>query len=156
MKKQHREDAILMEDTTYSGGYRDEIIFGTSYSDQIWGGFGDDTVYGKQGDDMISDVYLQKPSPGAYNDDHYFGGAGDDFLSTISGADTLDGGAGGDVLWCNSTDAFVVDGGAGRDTIHLDASISIMSKNGDNYLFLTEAGNLVSAVDVEVLRFHDW
>ena len=75
----------------------DDHLNGTSSSDQITGGGGDDTIF--DGDSL----------PGAI--DTINAGDGDDFVYTYGGADTIDGGAGQDVLqfyYCNASTAFTV------------------------------------------------
>jgi Ca2+-binding RTX toxin-like protein len=70
-------------------GDGNDYAFGSAGSDYLEGGAGDDTLYGGDGNDT-----LRGGDGGA---DQLFGGNGDDILF-VSGADTVDGGAGFDAL----------------------------------------------------------
>ncbi|MEQ9106467.1 MAG: calcium-binding protein [Limnobacter sp.] len=75
-------------------------ISGTSSSESLVGGLGDDFLYGDAGNDTLD------------------GGAGDDTLYGDTGNDTLDGGAGDDTLYGDTgNDTYLFGKGSGKDTL---------------------------------------
>ncbi|WP_425490124.1 beta strand repeat-containing protein, partial [Azospirillum tabaci] len=95
-----------------------DMELATVSNDAIFTGGGNDTVYGGAGGDWIG---------GGGGDDQLFGEAGDDTLSGGAGNDSLDGGVGYDTLYGNDGDDTLLggdfdslDGGAGNDVLSLD------------------------------------
>jgi uncharacterized protein (TIGR01370 family) len=81
------------------------VLIGTSGSDGIYGGDGDDDLSGLQGADVLVGYAGDDVMSGGRGRDELFGDAGDDNLSGNAGADYLEGGVGNDLLI----------GGSGRD-----------------------------------------
>lgn len=92
--------------TGHSDGAGNQLIFGTADSDILHGGVGDDYLSGGAGDDTLF---------GGAGDDYLFGGAGNDFLDGGEGNNHLYGGDGNDVLVFHKGDT--IDGGAGTDIL---------------------------------------
>ena len=118
-----------------------------TFTNELFGGGGDDTISGLAGDDLLD---------GGDGDDAIFGGAGDDSISGGAGSDTVDGGDGDDVIDTSGPDTAaldlgfpglvdpdvdpfndrdVVDGGAGNDTITTgDDADTIFGGTGDDVI----------------------
>ena len=122
-----------------------------TFTNELFGGLGNDTITGLGGDDRLG---------GGEGDDELYGGAGDDDITGGAGNDTVEGGDGDDVIDTsgpNSTgltaamdlgfpglvapdadpfnDRDVVDGGAGNDTILTgDDADTIDGGSGDDYI----------------------
>lgn len=73
-----------------------------AYTNQFWGGAGDDYLDGKGGDDLL------------------YGEAGNDTIIGGAGTDLIDGGTGDDILYVGGGDTVI--GGYGNDTIIVDPS----------------------------------
>ncbi len=73
---------------TIDGNDGNDTIYGGDGDDEVFGDGGNDLIYGEAGDDWIS---------GGLGTNEIYGGDGDDEIIT-SGASTLDGGAGNDIL----------------------------------------------------------
>ena len=84
-----------------------QIIQGTANSENLRGGFGNDTISGLAGDDTID---------GQAGSDTLYGGDGNDNLTGNFGDDTLYGGAGNDTL-TDDQGANTLDGGDGNDNL---------------------------------------
>jgi PKD repeat protein len=115
------------------GTDQDDIIYGTSGPDNIYGGNGSDIIYGDSGDDYIGggngeDIIFGEGGNdviiGGNGRDELYGGEGDDELRGENGSDTLDGGPGADEIsgdngsdsiYCDGEDK--IDGGRGKDEI---------------------------------------
>ena len=104
-------DSNFSGDDIIAGGAGDDYIYAGAGNDQISGGDGNDILSGENGDDMID---------GGAGADQIMGGNGNDRI--IAGAgDTVDGGAGDDVIEV-ATDAGTpasIEGGADNDTVKL-------------------------------------
>lgn len=103
----------------------DDIHYGDSGYDFISGGSGNDIAYGGSGQDEIKggpgndSLYGESGNDtlsGGHDDDHLEGGTGNDTLSGNSGNDTLYGDSGTDTLKGGNGDD-VLDGGSGTDTL---------------------------------------
>ncbi|MGB1238470.1 MAG: DUF4114 domain-containing protein [Pseudomonadales bacterium] len=95
----------------------DDILYGGSGSDQLFGQRGDDQHYGGDGNDTIS------------------AGSGDDIGYGGAGADTLLGGSGSDQLWGDSG-SDTLRGGRGDDTLHGgSASDTLYGDSGNDILY---------------------
>ena len=108
--------------------YRDDILEGTSGSDTIYAGLGNDAVsgndgadilYGEAGNDSITGGTGDDILYGDAGKDNLVGGLGDDQLEGGTGNDTLNGGAGGDIM----------KGGKGNDIYMVDTSGDIITEN---------------------------
>ena len=132
-----------------SGGDGNDYLYDASGNDNLSGGAGNDTLYSYgSGNDVLSggdgNDYLYDAS----GNDNVSGGNGDDTLEVYNGVDTVDAGAGNDVIY-KSMDgtgtgqvnvvtggdgndnvsvwgggAARIDGGAGNDIIHLESIYS--------------------------------
>ena len=103
------------DDTAAMGG-GDDLAYGGAGDDSVWGALGDDTLYGDEGDDTLSGL-----SP-------LYGGL--DTATTADGHDKLFGGAGNDHLILGRGDEGA--GGAGNDVFDLDMRWS----DGDERIFV--------------------
>jgi Ca2+-binding RTX toxin-like protein len=114
------------------GGDGNDTLLASGYNDQLYGGNGNDelssasgertgnfSLYGDTGDDKLW-------ARGNASNDHLYGGSGNDRLSGISGGgDRLFGGSGNDLLITGSGSAYnmdTLDGGAGSDVVALISS----------------------------------
>ncbi|BFM15408.1 hypothetical protein R50073_15910 [Maricurvus nonylphenolicus] len=113
----------------------DDIHYGNSGQDFISGGSGDDIAYGGNGQDEIKggsgndSIYGDSGNDtlsGGLGDDHLEGGTGNDTLSGNSGNDALFGDSGTDTLKGGNGDDSL-DGGSGSDTLQ--------GNSGDDTLF---------------------
>jgi Ca2+-binding RTX toxin-like protein len=109
----------------------DDIIYGTSGPDKIYGGNGSDIIYGDSGDDYIGggngeDIIFGEGGNdviiGGNGRDELDGGEGDDELRGENGSDTLDGGLGADDI----------SGGNGSDTINCDKDDTVDGGRGND------------------------
>ncbi|WP_299938917.1 hypothetical protein [uncultured Pelagimonas sp.] len=100
----------------YEVGGGDDLVTGTTSSDEISGASGDDTLEGRSGADTID---------GGNGDDDLFGGSGNDDMSGDAGSDELRGGSGNDLIrggdgsdrgW-GSSGADTLSGNDGADTL---------------------------------------
>jgi Ca2+-binding RTX toxin-like protein len=102
-------------------GYGDDIIYGRSGNDKLYGGYGDDQIYGEEGDDTMD---------GGYNRDTLEGGDGNDKIYGYYNRDKIKGGKGTDEIYGgnDADDIDAVDGvkdtkidcGSGTDTLKAD------------------------------------
>jgi hypothetical protein len=96
-------------DDTITGGNADDYITGGDGVDYLYGGTGNDIIFGDQGADHVE---------GGNGDDILFGGAQNDTLKGGAGNDILVGGAGADYLeGGQGSDVYVWNFGDGNDTI---------------------------------------
>lgn len=93
-------------DDALDGGANDDRLFGGTGSDTLAGGDGDDALYGGAG----ADSFL-----GGNGNDSMFGGSGADVFQPGPGADLVEGGDGNDTITLSDNDT--VDGGAGIDLL---------------------------------------
>ncbi len=101
---------------TLKGGRGDDVLRGRGGNDRLSGGSGDDLIAGDSGNDRIS---------GGSGDDTLLGGAGRDRINGGSGKDTISGGNGNDII--SAADGFVdeITCGAGRDRVTADREDSV-------------------------------
>jgi Ca2+-binding RTX toxin-like protein len=145
------------------GGGGDDSLIGGDGNDAVWGGDGNDYIEGNAGDDggLDASSYLS----GGAGADTISGGDGSDWLSGFafnSGvsnpndlADSLDGGAGNDILRGNAGDD-TLRGGAGDDNLRGDAGNDLID-GGDGVDFVSyrydELTGLTSGVNVDLSAF---
>ncbi|BCO31359.1 hypothetical protein TspCOW1_14620 [Thiohalobacter sp. COW1] len=108
------------------GTVMNDVMFGTSGSDAIRAGAGDDVIDGMDGNNIIlADDGNDTITTGAH-DDLVYGGAGNDVIVDTTGSDTVYGGAGNDWITLNGTSSTrnrtnTVYGEEGDDTIVMTA-----------------------------------
>lgn len=115
-------------------------LSGGTFSDDIYGGGGDDILSGNAGNDYLS---------GGNGDDDLYGGAGNDELDGGNGADYIEGGDGDDdILGGNGSDLIgggngddEIDGGAAADTIYGDAGDDVLLGGDGNDVVYGGAGH---------------
>ncbi|QCO55847.1 hypothetical protein EOK75_08875 [Pseudorhodobacter turbinis] len=135
-------------DTIY-GGDGNDIIYTGSGSDVVYGGDGRDsiylaggenTAYGGEGNDRIT----TSDTSGASSID---GGAGDDVISThngINNADTIAGGEGNDSIVSHDGDD-IVDAGAGNDTVLAGSGDdTVDGGDGDDELYGESGADIIT------------
>lgn len=123
---------------------------GSSWGDDLFGGWMNDTVDGFAGDDFIS---------GSYGDDVLSGGDGDDSLEGGHGRDNLNGGAGDDSLEGGDGDDYLFDdagtnqlfGGAGADVLDF-AFGEGHGGAGDDRVTVTRTGSAFGGAGDDVLE----
>ena len=106
-------------------GPGDDVILGTSGSDFIDAGAGDDTICGMGGADMILAGGGADYVEGGNGADRIFGEGGNDIIFAGPGADEIDGGGGDDEIFGEAgndvldgrTGEDILDGGSGVDSI---------------------------------------
>lgn len=126
-----------------------DLVYGSAYSDLIYGGAGIDRLYGYNGRDTLeggsSDDRLYGGNGddtlrGGADDDQLYGESGDDFLLGESGIDKLFGGDGDDFLSGGSGND-ILRGETGKDFLYGDAGAdTIIGGAGSDQLF-GDAGN---------------
>ena len=121
-----------------AGTENDDVLSGTSASEDILGGDGNDTLNGMGGDDSLH---------GGEGNDVLDGGDGNDTLFGNNSEDTVNGGAGNDSLQ-GSLGQDVVDGGDGVDAVHggLDAD-TVSGGMGADSVFGGWGNDLVNGVE---------
>jgi Ca2+-binding RTX toxin-like protein len=97
---------------------QDGAIAGTSRSDELLGGHGDDTVEGGPAGDVIWGDFRPCCQPTGQND-HLHGGLGNDFIYASHGWNEIDGGPGNDVVHAHFGRGGVIDCGSGNDLVFL-------------------------------------
>ena len=106
-------------------GASNDTVNGTSRSDVIFAGWGNDSVRAGAGNDNINASQGDDEVRGQAGDDHVFGSVGDDTLFGNDGDDKLVGGVGDDEL----------DGGNGNDILVGNDGDDIQrGQNGDDFL----------------------
>jgi Ca2+-binding RTX toxin-like protein len=106
-------------------GFDSEGTGDDAFTNQLWGGEGDDYIDGAGGDDELY---------GEAGDDTIYGGDGDDTIDGGTGDDTIDGGAGADDISAGSGNDTVF-GGDGDDTIYgYEGSDTVYGGDGDDYI----------------------
>ncbi|MEQ9484936.1 hypothetical protein [Coleofasciculus sp. F4-SAH-05] len=98
------------------------LPYGSSATDYLNGGAGNDTLYGNGGRDTLIGGRGDDLIYGGSCPDHILGGEGDDIIyanGANNGADYIDSGVGNDTIWLGNGDAEVVlSEGAGYDVIN--------------------------------------
>ena len=97
------------------GGVGEDSIVGGIGNDTLRGDSGNDTLIGGNGNDLLD---IQSSSTG---NDSLSGGAGNDTLFAYQG-DTIDGGAGDDLIQVWSDQVYTLQGGADIDTVSIASS----------------------------------
>ncbi|MBU2890978.1 Hint domain-containing protein [Celeribacter halophilus] len=106
-------------------GFDSEGTGDDAFTNQFWGGDGDDYIDGAGGDDELY---------GEAGNDTIYGGDGDDTIDGGTGDDTIDGGAGADDISAGSGNDTVF-GGDGDDTIYgYEGSDTVDGGDGDDYI----------------------
>ncbi|WP_050527083.1 Hint domain-containing protein [Pseudorhodobacter aquimaris] len=149
---------------TLSGGAGDNVLYGgdgddyvasshtTSGNDTIYGGLGNDILYTGSGSDLVyggdgnDTIYL------AGDENTAFGGDGDDRITTsdASGASSIDGGAGNDVISTHDglNNADTITGGEGNDSIvSHDGNDSIDGGTGSDTILAGSGDDTVDGGD---------
>lgn len=117
------------------GGFGDDTLKGTDKNDEIFGGEGDNTLHGRGGNDIINAGAGDDKAYGGNGDDVLilgngdnlaYGGAGNDRIVTGKGDDRLYGGSGKDLL----------EGGSGNDTL--------LGGSGDDILIGGEGADILT------------
>jgi Ca2+-binding RTX toxin-like protein len=139
------------------GGADNDILVGGTSGDQLFGQDGDDFINGEAGTDLIA---------GGLGDDQLFGGTENDqivggnySLVADSGADTIDGGSGNDLILSDSGTTYplnatsavggndTIQGGLGNDTIYSMAGNDFVGGGTGNDVLHLGAGNDIANGD---------
>lgn len=134
----------------YEGTRGNDLIYGSAYSDTIYGWDGHDTIYGGRGSDTIYGEAGRDWLYGGSGYDDLFGGGGNDRLYGGYGHDDLHGGGGNDRLM----------GGSGLDNLYGGNGNDFLSggAHGDS-LFGGYGADLFVFTNADVNnqgRFHDY
>lgn len=100
-----------------NAGDRDVTREGSSRSDELLGGHGDDTLSGRGRSDVLWGDHKPSGQTGAQWD-HLDGGDGRDFIYASHGRNTIRAGAGDDYVKAHYGRGFI-DCGPGRDTLYV-------------------------------------
>ncbi|SFJ15727.1 Hint domain-containing protein [Celeribacter neptunius] len=122
-----------------------------AYTNEFWGGAGNDYIDGAGGDDFLY---------GGTGDDTILGGAGADYIEGGDGADVIDGGDGADTIYGgNGNDtisggagADYIEGGAGDDTIYAGGGDTIYGGDGNDTFIIDPSqldGNAINIIGDE-------
>jgi Ca2+-binding RTX toxin-like protein len=109
-----------------NGGAGDDVIYGGEGNDTLTGDAGNDTLYGGNGNDGFFGGGGNDVMYGEAGDDNMFGDGGNDIIYGGDGNDQLNGGAGDDVLY-GGAGTSVLTGGAGNDTFVLEFNSATMT-----------------------------
>jgi Ca2+-binding RTX toxin-like protein len=90
---------------------------GTSKSDELLGGHGNDTLYGRGASDVLWGDYKPGGQPESQFD-HIYGGDGNDFIYASHGENTIDAGSGPDTIHAHFGHG-KVDCGGGTDVLFI-------------------------------------
>ncbi|MBQ0961977.1 hypothetical protein KAK06_23770, partial [Ideonella sp. 4Y11] len=139
----------------FSTAVSNDALVGTSYSDRMFAGLGDDVVSGGSGADWLfgesgNDVlYAHFASGTDYSDsnDTLDGGAGNDQLNGSDGSDQLLGGADNDVLSGGDNDD-ALDGGSGNDSLNGGSGIDLL--NGGDGIDTADYRTATTVVTVDL------
>ncbi len=116
----HWDNNVLKGDGT------DEEFRGGDGDDQIFGSFGDDLLLGQGDNDLLLGEQGADVLFGGDGDDELAGGDGRIFGNFLDdGFDTIDGGAGDDILHFSGADAYI--GGTGTDTFQGSTLVRVVS-----------------------------
>ncbi|MDA1054938.1 MAG: calcium-binding protein, partial [Planctomycetota bacterium] len=99
---------------------------GPSFNDVIWGGSGDDKLYGEQGHDQVF---------GNDGNDSLSGGSGSDWMEGDAGNDRLDGGRDGDVIFGGAGDDSIEGGHGGDYLVGGSGNDKLSGGSGDDWLW---------------------
>jgi Ca2+-binding RTX toxin-like protein len=99
------------------GTQEDETLYGRAGDDTVAGGLGDDLIFGDEGEDVLrGDLNSRNPGGTVGGDDTIYGGAGNDRIGGKAGDDSLYGEAGDDQIYGDDGDD-LLRGGLGNDTL---------------------------------------
>lgn len=121
------------------GNAKNNTLYGSFGANRIDGMDGDDTIYNLNPDLAVFSQYYGARNYG-YSVDQIFGGGGNDTIYSFGARDTIDGGAGKDLIHLREAQLVTVDGGADDDLI--DSIADTVSQNspdlyqGDFYVKL--------------------
>ena len=118
------------------GDQGDDVIIGSSSSDEIYGGDGNDFVVGQTGNDFVDGGDGEDAIYGIEGDNLLIGGDGNDYITVFSydGNNDLQGGPGNDELYGGSGNDRL-DGGEGDDEIYgYEGDNVLIGGNGNDYL----------------------
>lgn len=137
----------------YAGGGND-VMGGSTRSDNLWGGTGNDTLHGYAGDDKLYGEEGNDEIQSGVGNDTLDGGAGNDRLFGQVGNDALYGGNGDDVMMgftasneakqtlvAGESDDDTMSGGFGADAMYGGLGNDVMDGASDNDLVVGGAGN---------------
>lgn len=123
-----------------SAGDGNDRVWAGAGADVVDGGAGNDVLYGEAGSDILIGGAGNDILDGGADDDILFGDEGNDTLYGGAGRDTLNAGVGNDLAWGGAGDD-IVDGGSGNDRLWGEAGNDIM-KGGQGVDWLNGgAGN---------------
>jgi len=126
------KDTIATDVENLWGGFGNDTITGNALRNYIDGGGGKDVIRGGAGDDLIT---------GAGNTGNtIYGEAGNDYIDAGSGNDTVYGGAGKDTIYGEAGNDTVY-GEAGDDWIEGDLDNDLLRGGADNDWLIGGAGN---------------
>lgn len=115
----------LTTDAGYAGSDFAERLIGTTGSETITGGGGNDSIAGRDGDDFLFGGADNDTLSGQDGLDELFGGAGDDKILGGDDFDQIFGGSGHDNLFGEAGND-LLEGGIGNDTIRGDEGEDII------------------------------
>ncbi|GGA05245.1 Hint domain-containing protein [Neptunicoccus cionae] len=113
----------------FFGGKGDDYIEGKGGDDRLYGGEDNDEIYGGGGDDLIEGGSGDDSVDGGSGNDEIYGEDGDDILRGRAGNDTLFGGNGDDELF-GGGDGDTLYGGDGSDTATGSAGDDVIDTSG--------------------------
>tara|TARA_R110002124_G_scaffold64985_2_gene178029 strand:- start:862969 stop:881598 length:18630 start_codon:yes stop_codon:yes gene_type:complete len=134
------DDIITLKDEGISGmasfsGDGNDTVTGSSNSNNIDGGDGDDLIMGGDGDDIIDGEGDNDTIYGEDGADTMTGGLGNDYLDGGARSDTINGNEGDDTIFGGDGQDLLL-GGDDNDTISGDADVDdINGGNGDDIIY---------------------
>ena len=102
----------------YDGSSTDPL---DAYTNELWGGAGNDTIDGRDGGDYLDGGADDDSILGGAGDDTIFGGTGNDVIDAGAGTDSVDGGTGSDTI-LGGGDNNTLSGGDGADRIRITST----------------------------------
>ena len=124
-------DAIIgsSHDDTLTGYDGSSTNPSDAYTNEFWGGAGDDYLDGRDGGDYLDGGADNDTIIGGGGEDTILGGAGDDYIEAGADRDNVDGGAGNDTI-VGGGDNDTLSGGDGADRIILSTAGNVLVEGG--------------------------
>ena len=122
--------------THFLAGDGDDLMGGSSRSDNLWGGVGNDELWGYNGNDKI---YGEQGNDKIFADegnDTVFGGSGDDIIVGFTASNNVK-----QTLAAGETDNDRLYGGSGDDNLYGGLGDDILDGGTDNDTLMGEKGN---------------